>query len=160
MHADRVREGQATRSSCVLTMHSCRCVRETAAYTQTYVAQAAARHATTRACRSPAWIRAPSRALQREWPVARRRFVVSTRHARRSHCQDPPKNTPSVPHRVRLAPKHALRLEGKRSKGQRLKSIPLLYCTVYSPLPHGTSRLSRFRFGQSVPTPFQCGIKF
>ena len=32
-----------------------------------------------------------------------------------------------------------------------------LYCKVYAPLPHGTSRLSRFRFGQSVPTPFLCG---
>ena len=60
----------------MLTMHSCRCVRETAAYTQTSVAQAAARHATARACRSPAWILAPSRALQREWLVARRVQVV------------------------------------------------------------------------------------
>ena len=34
-----------------------------------------------------------------------------------------------------------------------------LYCKVNDPLPHGTSRLSRFRFGQSVPTPFLCGLK-
>ena len=30
----------------------------------------------------------------------------------------------------------------------------MLYCKVYSPLPHGTTGLSRFRFGESVPTPF------
>ena len=33
-----------------------------------------------------------------------------------------------------------------------------LYCTAYAPLPHGTSGLSRFRFGQSVPTPSLCGM--
>ena len=39
---------------------------------------------------------------------------------------------------------------------QKLVGIEVepLYCKVYDPLPHGTSRLSRFRFGQSVPTPF------
>ena len=42
---------------------------------------------------------------------------------------------------------------------QKLVGIEVepLYCKVYDPLPHGTSRLSRFRFGQSVPTPFLCG---
>ena len=44
---------------------------------------------------------------------------------------------------------------------QKLVGIEVepLYCKVYDPLPHGTSRLSRFRFGQSVPTPFLCGYK-
>ena len=43
---------------------------------------------------------------------------------------------------------------------QKLVGIEVepLYCKVYDPLPHGTSRLSRFRFGQSVPTPFLCGL--
>ena len=38
---------------------------------------------------------------------------------------------------------------------QKLVGIEVepLYCKVYDPLPHGTSRLSRFRFGQSVPIP-------
>ena len=36
-------------------------------------------------------------------------------------------------------------------------AVEQLYCKAYAPLPHGTSRLSRFRFGQSVPTPSLCG---
>ena len=36
------------------------------------------------------------------------------------------------------------------------REVEPLYCKVYASLPHGTSRLSRFRFGPSVRTPFLC----
>ena len=39
-----------------------------------------------------------------------------------------------------------------------LESRSSRFTVKYDPLPHGTSRLSRFRFGQSVPTPFLCGL--
>ena len=56
-----------------------------------------------------------------------------------------------------LCPVREHMIDVRMTQGPIQRLVGSVAMKEYDPLPHGTSRLSRFRFGQSMPTPFLCG---